>query len=152
YRVDGDPGPGPFLGQRFGETVDSRLGGGVVDLSVLPGLAVDRADVDDAPEAARAHAVDDRAAHVEAGGEVGLDHLVPLLPIHALQRGVAGDAGVVDQDLDRSQRSLDRLHALLAGGELAHVELEGGDAGLLGEGPRSLLIAVIGGRYLVACL
>ena len=30
-----------FLRQRFGESVDTGLRGGVVDLSVLPGLAID---------------------------------------------------------------------------------------------------------------
>ena len=44
---------GAFLRQRLGEAVDARLRGGVVDLAVLAGLAVDRADIDDAAEAAR---------------------------------------------------------------------------------------------------
>ncbi len=60
-RVDGDALGGTFLRQRLGEAVDAGLGGGVVHLAVLPGLAVDRADIDDAAEIALAHAVDDDA-------------------------------------------------------------------------------------------
>src|SRR6185312_4197578 len=80
--VDGDALAGALLGQGLGEAVDARLGGGVVHLAVLPGLAVDGADVDDAAEAALAHAVDDAAGHVEAGGQVGVDDLGPLLRRH----------------------------------------------------------------------
>ena len=63
-------------------------------------LAVDRPDVDDAPDAALAHALDDAAAAVEARGEVGLEHLVPAVEVHAVQGPVPGDPGVVHQDLD----------------------------------------------------
>src|SRR5476651_2134927 len=49
--VHGDALGGTFLGQRLGETVDAGLCGGIVHLAVLPALAVDRADVDDAAEA-----------------------------------------------------------------------------------------------------
>ena len=55
-RVDGDAGARAFLRQRLGEAVDAGLGGGIIDLAVLAGLAVDRADVDDAAELARVHA------------------------------------------------------------------------------------------------
>src|SRR3546814_5037556 len=33
----------------LGEAVDARFGGGVIDLAILPRLAVDRTDVDDPP-------------------------------------------------------------------------------------------------------
>src|SRR6185312_14411489 len=76
-RVDGDALGRTLLGERLGEAVDARLGGGVVDLAVLAALAVDRADVDDAAEAAGVHAVPHRLADVEAGAEVGVDHRLP---------------------------------------------------------------------------
>ena len=74
-RVDGDAELRAFLRQRLGEAVDARFGGGVVDLAVLPGLAVDRADVDDPAPAALAHAGERRLGHVEAAAEIGVDHL-----------------------------------------------------------------------------
>src|SRR3546814_2509935 len=80
--VDRDPGPRPFLGQRLGEAVDAGLGGGIVDLAVLSGLAVDRADVDDPAELARPHALDRAAANVEAGAEVGVDYRLPRSEEH----------------------------------------------------------------------
>ena len=79
-RVHGDALAGAFLGQRLGEAVNAGFGGGVIHLAVLAGLAVDRADVDDAAEAALAHALDHQAAHVEAGGEIGGDDTRPTAP------------------------------------------------------------------------
>ena len=60
--VDGDALAGVLLRQRLGEADVAGLGGGIVGLAHLALLAVDRGDVDDAAEAALAHAVDDRAA------------------------------------------------------------------------------------------
>src|SRR3954471_21128574 len=62
-----------FLRQRLRESVYARFGSGVIHLSVLPGLAVDRADVDDAPVAAAADALEDGLGHVEAAAEIGVD-------------------------------------------------------------------------------
>src|SRR5690606_17917735 len=118
--VDGDADGGAFQGQGLGETVDTGLGGGVVHLAVLAGLAVEGADVDDAAEAALAHAVDHRAAHVEAGAEVGVDHRLPAVRAHAVKGGVAGDAGVVDEDVDgavlpdRKSTRLDSSHVKIS--------------------------------------
>jgi hypothetical protein len=67
-------------------------------------------------------------ATVEAGAEVGVDDLVPLLGGHAVHGAVAGDAGVVDQHLDRSQVLLDLGDAGGDRVEVADVELVGGDA------------------------
>src|SRR6476646_7812630 len=61
-----DPARGAFFRQRFCKAVNAGFGGGVIDLAVLPGLAVDRADIDDSTKAAVAHALDDRPRHVEA--------------------------------------------------------------------------------------
>ena len=63
--------------------------------------------------------------------EVGLNNRVPLLEAHAVQRRVARDAGIVDQNFDRPERRLDRLHPVRAGGEIADVELEHRDAGII---------------------
>src|ERR1041384_2026547 len=97
--IDCDAARGAFLRQRLGETMDTGFRGGVVYLAVLPRLAVDRADIDDAAETAIAHALDDSPRHVEARGEIGLHDRVPLLEAHAVDRRVAGNAGVVDQHL-----------------------------------------------------
>ena len=39
--------------------------------------------------------------------EVGVDDLLPLLRRHLVEHGVAGDAGVVDQHVDRAELGLD---------------------------------------------
>ena len=56
-----------------------------------------------------AHAFDHLPAHVEQRAEIGVDHRAPLLGLHAMQHGVAGDAGIVDQHLDRPELGLDLL-------------------------------------------
>jgi hypothetical protein len=43
-----------------------------------------------------AHALDDWAAHVEQRVEIGVDDRAPLLRLHAVEHGVARDAGVID--------------------------------------------------------
>jgi hypothetical protein len=64
---------------------------------------------------ALAHALDHLPAHVEQRAEIGVDHRSPLLRHHAMKLGVAGDAGIVDQDLDRAELGLNLLHAGGAG-------------------------------------
>src|SRR3712207_8901434 len=46
----------------------------------------------------------------EAAAEVGVYHRIPRVAGQLLHDGVAGDAGVVDQDLDRADLGLDLLH------------------------------------------
>src|SRR6185295_555727 len=70
----------------------------------------------------------------EAGAEIGVDHGVPHVAGEAGHGGVAGDAGVVDEDLDLAGFGMDLLDGGLAGLEAAGVELDDLDAGLGGEG------------------
>ena len=104
------------------------LRGGVVDLSVLSSLAIDAADIDDAAELAITHALERQLAHVEAGPEIGIDHRIPHVAAHPQQRAVAGDAGVVDQNLDRTMLGDDLGDAGLACLEAADVEFDDRDA------------------------
>ena len=64
--------------------------------------------------------------------------------------GVAGDAGVVDEHVDRAELGLDLLHAFGAGIEIADVPFVDGDAGLGLELLRRRIIAGIARRDLVA--
>ena len=103
--------------ERLGEADVAGLGGGVVHLAELALLAVDRGDLDDAAELARAHALDHRARHVEHRTEVGIDDRGPLFGRHLVERGIPGDAGIVDEDVDRPEIGLDFLDAFGAGVE-----------------------------------
>src|SRR5690606_19581917 len=53
-------------------------------------------------EAARGHAFDHVPAEVEHPVQVDPQHRVPLLALHLAQGGVAGDAGGVDEDVERA--------------------------------------------------
>src|SRR5260370_31923219 len=149
-RVDSDAARRTLLRQRFCDPVDARFRGSVVDVSVLAGLAIDRTDIDNPAEAPRPHSLDDRSRHVEAGREIGLDHCIPLLVVHAVDRCVAGDPGIVDEHLDRAEPRLDLFDALGAGMEIADIELEDWNAGLLAELPRGVVIATVIGRNIIA--
>src|SRR3546814_1695142 len=82
------------------------LGGGVVGLSLLALLAVDRTDLDDPAPLAFAHAFDHRAGDVEHRVEVGVDDFLPLLRGHLVEGAVAGDAG-------RSEEHTSELQSLM---------------------------------------
>ena len=145
-RVDGDAIFRAFLRQRLCEAVDARLGGGIVDLAILAGLAVDRADIDDPAPAALAHAAEGGLRHVEAAAQVDAHHFVPVIEAHLGEHAVAGDARIVDDDVDGAERFGDLRAAIEAGLMIAHVPFEGGDAGLVGEGLGLFLIAgIVGG-------
>src|SRR5690606_33197469 len=131
-RVGGDVLARAFLRQRNGEAMDAGLGGGVVGLAELAGLAVDRGDVDDAPEAALAHALDDLPGNVESSGEVNADHRVPVALVHLVEEAVTGNAGAVDQDVDRAVLGFDLLGHGLAGIEVSDVALYPADVVTLG--------------------
>ncbi len=80
------------------EADDAGLGRGVVGLPGVAHGADHRGDVDDAALRAfimpRRHGLAMRNSRVQ----IGVDHRVPLLILHAHEQVVAGDAGVVDQD------------------------------------------------------
>ena len=66
--------------------------------------------------------------HVEHARQVGVDDLMPLLRRHLVKRCIAGDAGVVDQDVDRAKIGLDLRDAcgaclIIANGPFAKVKL-----------------------------
>ena len=84
---------------------------------------------------------------VERAGEVGCEHVVPVLVAHAHQQAVAGDAGVVHEQLDRPERALDLGERVVDGVGVGDVGLDrerlaarGLDRGL------GLLGAVVVGR------
>ena len=60
------------------------------------------------PSAALHHAADRRPRQPEAGREIHVEHRLPILVLHAHRQHVAGDAGIVDEDVDLAHRGLGR--------------------------------------------
>ena len=87
-------------GQRLGQPEQAGLGGGVVDLADVAGLADDRGHVDDPAGAALDHVLDRGLGHEEGARQVDRDDLLPVLVGHLGHGPVDGDAGVVHQDVD----------------------------------------------------
>src|SRR3546814_15862138 len=99
-------------------------------LALLAGV---RADVDDAAPAALDHAGKGRFRHVEAAAEVDAHHIVPVVEAHPREGAVAGDAGIIHHDVDRSDLFGHPRAAVEAGLMVADVPFIGADAGAVGE-------------------
>src|SRR5690606_34080240 len=82
--------------------------------------------------------------------EVGLYHLAPLFRRHAVEHGVARDAGVVDEHFDGPEVSLDFRDAFLAGVIVGDRPLVDRNARIGAELLRGFFIAGIVGGDLVA--
>src|SRR3546814_9477604 len=93
-------------------------------------------DVCSSDLAALDHAAEGRLRHVEAATEVDAHDIVPIVVAHARQRAVAGDAGVVDDDVDRPEFLGDGGAIVEARLMIADVPLARGDPGPVGERPR----------------
>jgi hypothetical protein len=88
----------------------------------------------------------DRVDGVEHAGQVGVDHLLPLVGRHLVEHRVAGDAGVGTTTSMGPRSASTCRDAGLAGVVIGDVPLVGLDAGLGGELRRGLVIAgIVGG-------
>src|ERR1700683_1517308 len=124
------------------ELVHEGLGRAVDVAARIRVGAGDRAEVDDAPAAAGDHLRQERAGQVDQPGAVGLDHLVPLVDIGVLGgRQAEGQAGVVDQDVDRRELLRQRGRKPFDAGPVPDVEGHGQQqvgAELAGQGRKPL--------------
>ena len=121
--VDGDAFAGELLRQRHGEAVQASLGGGVVDLTELAFLAVDRRNIDHASEVRFDHAFDHLLGHVEHAVEVGRNNSVPVGLAHFAELAVARDTRVVDQHADLTVLGFDLVkgsHRGIPVADIAH--------------------------------
>ena len=67
YGVDRDAFVGALLGEGLSKAVNARLGGGVVYLAILTGLAIDGADVNNAAKIVVPHLLNHSMVQVKAG-------------------------------------------------------------------------------------
>ena len=71
------------------------------------------------------HAAQGGAGQPKGGGEVQVDNRLPVLVLHAQGEGVAGNAGIVDENVDpASHRRLGITHELVGGIRLGEVRGE----------------------------
>src|SRR5690606_3996329 len=101
----------------------------------------------DPPPAAVFHPAEAGLGHVEAAAEVDPQYLGPVVVGHLEQGAVAGDTGIVHQDVGRADFLLDLSAAREAGLVVADVPLVGPDPGLGGEGAGPFLVAGVVGRH-----
>jgi len=115
----------------------------------LPTRSDHRGDVDDAAGALAKHRTDGGLGDEEDALEVGGEDVVPVLLAHAHDERVAGDAGVVDDDIEAAEAlegGLDGGGGALGGGDIGLQDLDAdATAGEFGLGGASgLLITAVG--------
>jgi hypothetical protein len=96
-------------------------------------LADDGRDVDDPSPALLEHAAEDCLDEQERRAEVGREHVIPVGALHAEEQGVAGDAGVVDEDIDFTELGGNLLDRGADGVLGSHVEGKGGGLAAFGD-------------------
>ena len=112
-------------------------------MAELAFLAVDGTNLNDAPETPLAHVVDDVAGQVEGARKIGIDHGAPVFLVHLVQRFVASDTGVVNQDGDATDVCLDVGNVFLTSVEIPDIEFVDGDPGFVFEGVGVVVIAAV---------
>ena len=138
--------------QRFDDAQIAGFGRGIVHLGELPLLTIDRADDDHAAKLAFPHTGPDGVHGVENAGQVGADHLVPLLGGHFVERRVAGDACVGHHDINGAKVGFDLRDARFALVIVGNVPFVGLDAGFIGEFCRGFVVARIGRGHAITCI
>ena len=110
---------GALDGEHPGEPDEAHLGGAVVGLAEVAEDARRRRGRHDPPVALLAHVLPRRLGDVEGALQVDVDDRVEQVGRHVVERLVAQDAGVVDDDVDAAEGVDRRLHdrrAALGGG------------------------------------
>ena len=104
--------------EALGEDRDRGLGGGVEGIAGKRGAGGgDRAQIDDAAMAARAHAGRDRAGRVDQALDIDAAHARDFSGVVGVERSLPRDAGIVDQDGDGAELVLRaRQHGVDRGG------------------------------------
>ena len=90
--------------------------------------------------------------HVETAAKIDPHHLVPVIEAHLVEHPVAGDPGVVDDDVDRAVGRRDVIAIVNAGFVIAHVPAVGRDPGRRSKGLGLFVVAAIIGDNGVALL
>ena len=123
--VRGDAAAAQLARERPGEADERALGCGVVDLTrraVEPDHARDQ---DDAPPLGAQHPLRRALDDAERAAEVRRDDAVEVVLGHAQQQRVLRDAGIGDDDLDRTQLLLDLGERGVDGSGIRHIGADG---------------------------
>ena len=110
HAVGGDTSTCHFMRQRLGHADHARFGRGVVGLSRTARRCYNRGDADDPPPALLEHAAQQRSRQPERRRQIDGENGVPVVVGHPEHELIAGDPGIVDEDVDPAQfgRSLSR--------------------------------------------
>ncbi|CDG53291.1 conserved hypothetical protein [Halomonas sp. A3H3] len=107
--------------------MNASLGSGVVGLAELALGTVDRGDIDDTPPAALDHCVAKWLGHMEHRVQIGTHHRIPVDLCQFAEGGIAGDASVIDQNVDNGAFGLDIACQSLTIVKVGHIDGVGGE-------------------------
>src|SRR5438067_1994849 len=102
-RVDCDAARRHFTRDRHSKADQPGLRRGVIRLSRLAHLSKDAGDVNDSSPTLFQHGADHRLDAEIRSSEVGIEHGVPIRTLHAHDKLIAGDTGIVYQDVDLAE-------------------------------------------------
>src|SRR5580692_3169605 len=122
--VDGDGAGRQFAGDGLREPNQTGFAGRVVALAGVADEADDRRNVDDAAGALFGEYAKEFAGEMERAFEVGIHHDIPVLIAHAHEQTIAGDTGVIDQNIHASAVGYDFFRRGLDGGCGGHVDCQ----------------------------
>ena len=111
-------GPGHVERNRFGQTDNAHLGGGIVGLSEVADQARRGRHVNERPAALLPEVIGGRARHEKAAVQMDINDRLPFLDVHLEEHAVTQDAGIVDDAIDAAEeidRRLDDVVGRLPG-------------------------------------
>ena len=123
HAVHGDIAAAQFARQRTGHAGHAGLGGSVVGLARVARGAHHAGDADDAPVALLHHGLNGGTADTKHRLEIGVEHGVPVVVLHAHGQLVARDAGVVHQHMQAALALDDAVDQRLDRCGVGHVEV-----------------------------
>src|SRR5712675_42670 len=128
HGVDRDFVTGELLAERLCQCDQAGFRSRIMRGVGVAFLAGDRGDVDDAAVILPDHVRDDRLAADERPVEIDAQDLAPLIELGLPYRPVdAGNAGIVDENVDLAERLERRIPRLFDRGEIGDIDLESRD-------------------------
>src|SRR3990172_1056477 len=110
HRVDQDAPAAELARRRLRQADEPGLGGRVIRLAGVPHGPGRGRDVDDPAALLAHHDLRHRPRREERAAEVHVEYPVPVLVLHPDEQRVAGDSGVVHEDVDAAEALLRLIH------------------------------------------
>ena len=120
--VDSDAPRTDFPRERHRHADQTGLGGRIVHLTGIAHRPHDRGHGNDAARALLHHRANTGARQAEGCGQIGFNHRLPLLVLHAHDETVLGNAGIIDEHINAAVFGHDVVDGLLRSFSITDIE------------------------------